>query len=68
MNIKGPHMRPSQRLLNTVVSAGSSHDILHSIIDGRLIMKDRCLIGLDEEKIIADATQHMEEINRKSGI
>lgn len=68
MDIKGPHMRPSQRLLNTVVSAGSSHDILHSIIDGRLIMKDRCLVGLDEEKIIADAEQHMEEINRKSGI
>lgn len=68
MDINGPHMRPSQRLLNTVVSAGSSHDILHSIIDGRLIMKDRCLVGLDEEKIIADAEQHMEEINRKSGI
>lgn len=61
-------MRPTQRLLNTVVSSGNSHDILHTIIDGKLVMKDRQLVELDEEKIIADAEQHMREINRKSGI
>ena len=68
MDVKGPHMRPTQRLLNTVVSSGNSHDILHTIIDGKLVMKDRQLVELDEEKIIADAEQHMREINRKSGI
>ncbi len=39
MDVKGPHMRPTQRLLNTVVSSGNSHDILHTIIDGKLVMK-----------------------------
>ena len=68
IDVKGPHMRPTQRLLNAVVSAGNSHDILHTIIDGKLVMKDRQLVELDEEKIIADAEQHMREINRKSGI
>ncbi len=68
MDVSGPHMRPSQRLLNTVVSSGNSHDILHTIIDGKIIMRDRQLVGMDEEKIIADAGQHMEEIIRKAGI
>lgn len=68
MDVKGPHMRPSQRLANTLVSAGNSHDVLHSLIDGKLVMKDRQVLGLDEEKIIADACQHMEEINRRAGI
>ena len=61
-------MRPTQRLQNTVVSAGTSHDILHTIINGKFVMRDRKLVDLDEEKIIADAEQHMEEIIRKAGI
>lgn len=68
MDVKGPHMRPTQRLQNTVVSAGTSHDILHTIINGKFVMRDRKLVDLDEEKIIADAEQHMEEIIRKAGI
>ena len=68
MDVKGPHMRPTQRLRNTVVSAGTSHDILHTIINGKFVMRDRKLVDLDEEKIIADAEQHMEEIIRKAGI
>lgn len=68
MDISGPHMRPSQRLANTLVSAGNSHDVLHSIINGKLVMKDRQVLGLDEEKIIADACRHMEEISRRAGI
>ena len=68
MDVKGPHMRPTQRLQNTVVSAGTSHDILHTIINGKFVMRNRKLVDLDEEKIIADAEQHMEEIIRKAGI
>lgn len=68
MDISGPHMQPSQVMINTLVSAGNSHDILHSVIDGKLIMKDRCVLGIDEEKIIADARQHMEAINRRANI
>ena len=68
MDVSGPHMKPSQKLINTLVSSGNSHDIKHSIINGRLIMKNRELLGLDEEKIIADAVSHMYKINEKSGI
>lgn len=44
---------------------GASHIALE---DGKIIMRNRELVGLDEEKIIRDAGQHMEKIIRKLGM
>ena len=60
-------MRPTQRLLNAVVSAGNSHDILHTIIDGKLVMKDRQLVELDEEKIDCRCRAAYERNKQKVG-
>ena len=68
MDVKGPHMYPSQRPVNTLVSAGNSHDVLHTIIDGKVVMKNRRLVYLDEEQIIAQAAEHMESVICRSGI
>ncbi|MDP4110436.1 MAG: amidohydrolase, partial [Bacillota bacterium] len=51
----------------TVVEAANGHDGTDSIINGKLVMKNREVLTLDEEKIISDARQHMKEIlNRVS--
>ena len=68
LDINGPHMRPSQRLTNTLISAGNSHDVLHTIIDGKVVMKNRRLLYLDEEEIIAKAEEHMKAVIARSGI
>ena len=62
LNIDQPHIQPTQNLLNTIVEAANGHDVTDSIIDGRLVMKNREVLTLDEEKICFEAQKHMEEI------
>ncbi len=53
----GAHLWPTQNLLHTVVESACGADVWHSIIDGRLVMKDRELLTLDEARIRAEAAR-----------
>ena len=66
LNIDQPHILPTQNLLNTIVDAASSHDVTDSIINGKLVMKDREVLTLDEEKIMFEADRHMKEIIQRA--
>lgn len=66
LNIDQPHLQPSQNLLNTIVEAANGHDVTDSIIDGKIVMKNREVLTLDEEKIRFEAQRHMEEIVRRA--
>ena len=66
LNIDQPHIQPTQNLLNTIVEAANGHDVTDSIIDGRLVMKNREVLTLDEEKICFEAQKHMEEIIKRA--
>ena len=66
LNIDQPHILPTQNLLNTIVDAASSHDVTDSIINGKLVMKDREVRTLDEEKIMFEADRHMKEIIKRA--
>ena len=66
LNIDQPHIQPTQNLLNTMVEAANGHDVTDSIIDGRLVMKNREVLTLDEEKICFEAQKHMEEIIKRA--
>ncbi len=52
---------PTQNLLHSVMESASGADVCHSIIDGRLVMKDRRLLTLDEEKIRYEAEKAFEK-------
>ena len=66
LNIDQPHILPTQNLLNTIVDAASSHDVTDSIINGKLVMKDREVLTLYEEKIMFEADRHMKEIIKRA--
>ena len=66
LNIDQPHIQPTQNLLNTIVEAANGHDVTDSIIDGRIVMKNREVLTLDEEKICFEAQKHMEEIIKRA--
>ncbi len=67
MNIDQPHLCPSQVLVNSVVDAGSGRDITDSIIAGRLVMKNREVLTLDEERVMFEAKEHMETMISRAG-
>lgn len=66
LNIDQPHLTPTQNLINTIVEAANGHDVTDSIINGKIVMKNREVLTLDEEKIRREAQIHMEEIIKRA--
>lgn len=66
LNIDQPHITPTQNMVNSIVEAANGHDVTDSIINGKLVMKDRQVLTLDEEKIRFEAQRHMEEIIKRA--
>lgn len=50
-----PHLWPTQNLVHSLVESASGVDVRHSIVDGVLLMKDRELLTLDQERIRREA-------------
>ena len=68
INLRQPHLTPTQNLAHTLIACGSGRDVTDSIIDGRLIMRDRKVLTLDEDKIIAESNAQMESIIHRAQI
>lgn len=68
LDIDQPHLNPSLNLVNTLVEAADGRDVTDSIINGKIIMKNRQVLTLDEEKIIREAKIHADEIRKRAGI
>ena len=61
VNLDQPHLTPTGSLVNTVIESASGADVKHSIINGKLVMKDRKLLTIDEEKVLAEANEAMKD-------
>ena len=51
------HLRPLRDPLATILYAAQSSDICHVMVNGRWLLRDRALTTLDEERILAEASQ-----------
>lgn len=68
VDIQAPHLSPSQNLANTLVAGGSGRDVTDTIIDGKIIMRSRQVLTLDEAQILAASKAQMDLIVRRIGI
>lgn len=68
LDIDQPHLSPTHRLLATLVEAAHSGDVRDSIINGRIVMKDRQVLTLDEERILFESRKALPHIADKAGI
>lgn len=55
LDVAQPHLWPTQDLVNTLVESASGRDVVHMIVDGRLVMEDRQVLTLDEQAILSQA-------------
>ena len=53
-----PHLRPRHDLIANLVHSAKGADVTHTIVNGNLLMRDRELLTLDEEKILYEAEKH----------
>lgn len=49
--------------MNTLLECVTASDVCDMVVDGRLLMKNREILTLDEEKIFYEAMKYMEEVN-----
>ncbi|GAB4412068.1 MAG: amidohydrolase [Anaerolineae bacterium] len=52
-----PHLRPRHDLIANLVHAARGADVTHVLVDGQVLMRDRQLLTLDEERILYEAEQ-----------
>lgn len=50
-----PHLRPRHDLVSNIVYAAKPSDVSHVMVAGRLLMQERELLTLDEERIMYEA-------------
>ncbi|ATB27910.1 5'-deoxyadenosine deaminase [Melittangium boletus] len=64
VDLSGLHTTPfdPRDVLSPLVYAARSSDVVHVIIDGRLVLKDRTLLTLDASAVAASAHQHSARI------
>ena len=55
VNLNAAHLRPIHDLLETLVFSARACDVRDVIIDGRVVMRDREIVSVDETSIIAEA-------------
>lgn len=60
IKMQQPHLFPTGNIVNTLLECVAAGDICDSAVNGKLLMKDRKVLTLDEEKILAEAAEYME--------
>jgi len=64
LNLNQPHLTPIYNVVSHLVYAASGADVVHSIINGKIIMKDRELLTLDEKVILAKMNELAQEVRK----
>ncbi|MDM5340852.1 amidohydrolase [Fictibacillus enclensis] len=62
MNMNQPHLVPAHQDPSLLVYAAAGQDVDSVMIDGKLIMKHRELLTMDEEKVMFEAKRRAEDL------
>ncbi len=62
LDMNQPHLTPLYNIPSHLVYAARGADVVHSIIDGKVIMENRKLLTLDEERLLANMRKMGEKI------
>ncbi len=69
VNLDSLHSTPHAKdLVSALVYSGQTSDVQSVVIDGNIVMKDRKLVTIDEESVIAEAGREGAELFSRAGI
>ncbi len=68
VDLDQPHLTPLYNPISHAVYAVRGGDVLHSMVNGRLLMQDRKLCTLDESAILAQAREIAAAIAKRRGV
>ncbi|MFB6228668.1 MAG: amidohydrolase [Halobacteriales archaeon] len=62
VDLDRPHLTPGHDLVSHLVYAARGGDVRHTVCDGRVLMRDRDVLTLDETAVNERAAEHAEEL------
>lgn len=68
INLRAPHMVPAFTVPYRVVYEAGGHDVMDVVVNGRLLMKDRHVLSIDEQRVLDLAQREAERAVERSGI
>ena len=63
-----PHMRPRVAAVTALVFAAEAGDVTHVFVDGRQLVRDRRLVGVELGEILDDADLRIAEVLQRAGL
>jgi 5-methylthioadenosine/S-adenosylhomocysteine deaminase len=67
LDLNQPHLTPLYNIPSHLVYAARGADVIHSIINGKVVMRNRELRTIDEKTILADMVRMGEKVKKMSG-
>jgi 5-methylthioadenosine/S-adenosylhomocysteine deaminase len=64
VDIKKPHLTPMYNPYSHLVYAARGNDVVHTIINGKLVMEGRKLLGLEIDEIMGRAREKSRDVLR----
>lgn len=68
LDIDKPHLSPTAHLPKTIATTAGPDDVSDVIVDGTLLIRDKELLHLDEERIRREAGSAMMEIGKRANL
>ncbi len=63
VDLSAPHLTPMYNLHSHLVYATKASDVTHTIVNGRVLMRNRRLLTLDEEAVKASARKYQRQVS-----
>lgn len=67
VDFNAPHLLPVGRWLPKLIYSANGSDVIHTIVDGKVLMKDRKVLTMDEEQVMRDALEAHDDLVKIAG-
>jgi 5-methylthioadenosine/S-adenosylhomocysteine deaminase len=67
IDINRPHLTPMYNPYSHLVYAARGSDVVHSVINGRLVMENRIVLTIDVGRVLDDADKKADDVRRWIG-
>ncbi len=68
VDLTGPHAEPGGDVHSRLAYAAQSRDVRHVMVDGRLVVRDRQVLTVDEERAVATARAELKKVRARAGL
>lgn len=68
LDMDKPHLVPAPDPVSTIVNSASGSDVDTVVIDGKVVVRHRQVMTMDEERILCEARDRAEKVYRRAGV